>query len=158
MKSIESEHSMKKLKGVANTLFVPLAARIAVSKQFPEYFYDEKALDLDPIIPNDLRQGTSEYSNMASASRYYQMDKMVKAFMAKHVKANIIFLGAGLETAYFRLFDANDHAEMNFYEIDLPEAIEVRQELLGIGDREHLIAADVLNMLGWKISTFHCQP
>jgi O-methyltransferase involved in polyketide biosynthesis len=148
---------MKELKGVANTLFVPLAARIAVSKQFPEYFYDEKALDLDPIIPNDLRQGISEYSNMASASRYYQMDKMVKAFMAKHVKANIIFLGAGLETAYFRLFKASDHAELDFYEIDLPEAIKVRQELLGIGEREHLIAADVFKMT-WLEGIDHSLP
>lgn len=137
---------MKELKGVENTLFVPLAARIAVSKQFPEYFYDERALALDSNIPMELRQGTSEYSNMASASRYYQMDKMVSAFLAKHVKANIIFLGAGLETAYFRLFEANEHAEINFYEIDLPEAIEVRRELLGIGEREQLIAADVFKM------------
>ena len=30
---------MEPFKGVANTLFVPLVARIAVSKEFPSYFY-----------------------------------------------------------------------------------------------------------------------
>ena len=40
---------MKKFEGVANTLFVPLVARIAVSKEFPEYFKDEKALELEVL-------------------------------------------------------------------------------------------------------------
>lgn len=146
VKSTESERSMKKLKGVANTLFVPMAARIAVSKQFPECFYDEKALSLDPIIPIDLRRGTSEYSHLASASRYLQMDKMVKSFMVKNATSNVVFLGAGLETAYHRLFEPSKHGQINFFEIDLPEAIEVRRELLGIGEREHLIGADVFKM------------
>ena len=30
---------MEKLDGVANTLYVPLYARIYVSKKFPEYFF-----------------------------------------------------------------------------------------------------------------------
>ena len=38
---------MNKFEGVANTLFVPLVARIAVSKEFPEYFMDKKALELE---------------------------------------------------------------------------------------------------------------
>ena len=38
---------MSKLDGVADTLYLPLAARIYVSKRFPEYFYDEKALSLE---------------------------------------------------------------------------------------------------------------
>ena len=35
---------MNKFDGVANTLFVPLVARINISKKFPEYFMDEKGL------------------------------------------------------------------------------------------------------------------
>lgn len=38
---------MNKFDGVANTLFVPLVARINISKKFPEYFMDEKALELE---------------------------------------------------------------------------------------------------------------
>ena len=37
---------MEKLDGVANTLYVPLYARIYVSKKFPEYFYDKMALKI----------------------------------------------------------------------------------------------------------------
>lgn len=44
---------MNKFEGVANTLFVPLVARINISKKFPEYFYDEKALELEQYLPED---------------------------------------------------------------------------------------------------------
>ncbi len=37
----EEECVMRDLQGVADTLFIPLVARIYVSRRFPEYFYDE---------------------------------------------------------------------------------------------------------------------
>ena len=94
---------MQKFEGVANTLFVPLVARIAISKEFPEYFYDPKALELEQFLPDGVAKGASQYTNMASVSRYYNMDKMVTAFAQKHKVCNVVYLGAGLETAYDRL-------------------------------------------------------
>lgn len=57
---------MNKFEGVANTLFVPLVARINISKKFPEYFMDEKALELELYLPEGADKGSSEYSNMAT--------------------------------------------------------------------------------------------
>lgn len=34
---------MSKFEGVADTLYIPLTARIYVSEHFPEYFRDDKA-------------------------------------------------------------------------------------------------------------------
>ena len=76
---------MEKFAGVANTLFVPLAARIAVTKEFPGYFADQKALELEPFLTDDAAKGASQYSNMASAARYFNMDRMVTAFAEKYV-------------------------------------------------------------------------
>ena len=87
---------MKKFEGVANTLFVPLVARIAISKEFPEYFYDLKALELEPDLPQGADKGASQYSNMASVSRYYNMDKMVASFAGKYEACNVVYLGAGV--------------------------------------------------------------
>ena len=78
----------KKFEGVANTLFVPLVARIAISKEVPEYFKDEKALELEPYLPDDAAKGSSQYSNIASVARYYNMDRMVTAFAEKNVECN----------------------------------------------------------------------
>ena len=51
---------MNKFDGVANTLFVPLVARINISKKFPEYFMDEKALELEKYLPQGVDKGSSE--------------------------------------------------------------------------------------------------
>lgn len=77
---------MNKFDGVANTLFVPLVARINISKKFPEYFMDEKALELEKYLPQGADKGSSEYSNMASVARYYNMDKTVTAFAKSYAE------------------------------------------------------------------------
>ena len=38
-----------KFFGVSDTMFIPLAARIAISKRFPEYFYDEQSMQLENL-------------------------------------------------------------------------------------------------------------
>ena len=56
---------MHDLQGVADTLFIPLVARIHVSRRFPEYFYDEKALSLENFVPGDgIRKSSSEYMRL----------------------------------------------------------------------------------------------
>ena len=134
---------MSNLQGVANTLFIPLEARIFVSKKFPEYFYDEKALLLEPYIPNDsIRKKSSEYSFMASVARYNNTDSMTKAFLEKYKCCNVIYLGVGLETAYHRLH-GEDMQNVFFYKVDLPEVIDARRSMLGTGTNELLIGGDM---------------
>ena len=41
------------LNGVEDTLYIPLVGRIYVSKKFPDFFYDAKALSLEEYIPTD---------------------------------------------------------------------------------------------------------
>ena len=137
---------MKKFEGVANTLFVPLVARIAVSKEFPEYFYDEKALELEKSLPKNVSKGSSQYSNLASVARYYNMDEMVERFVHKNSISNIVYLGAGLETAYDRMQAKLEDQQVNWYEVDLPEVIEAREKVLGEHENETLIAGDMFKL------------
>lgn len=145
---------MKKFEGVANTLFVPLVARIAISKEFPEYFCDEKALELEKSLPKNVSKGSSQYSNLASVARYYNMDEMVERFVHKNSISNIVYLGAGLETAYDRMQTKLKDTKLNWYEVDLPEVIEAREKVLGEHENETLIAGDMFS-LTWisKIDT-----
>jgi O-methyltransferase involved in polyketide biosynthesis len=57
---------------------------------------------------------------MASVARYYNLDAMTKDFLAAHEKCNVVNLGAGLETAYFRLNSQNSV----FYETDMQGVID----------------------------------
>lgn len=137
---------MNKFDGIANTLYVPLVARINISKRFPEYFMDEKALELEQYLPQGADKGASEYSNMASVARYYNMDKTVTEFAKSFTESNIVYLGAGFETAYDRLNDKLEHRMVHWYETDLPEVIEARKKVFGQRKNETLIAGDMFKM------------
>ncbi|MDR2027816.1 MAG: class I SAM-dependent methyltransferase [Prevotellaceae bacterium] len=133
----------RKLQGVSDTLFIPLAARIFVSKKFPEYFFDEKALLLEKYIPDDsIQKRSSEYSLMASAARYRNLDSTVRAFIKKNGKSNIVYPGAGFETACYRI----NEPEATFYEVDLPDVVAARRMILGEQPNERLIAGDMFGM------------
>ena len=132
------------LSAVSKTLFIPLSARIFASKNFPEYFYDEKALSLEKIVQTNcesVQEKSSEYALMASAARYYNMDDIVRKFCAKYPKSNVFYLGAGLETACFRLKITNTY----FYEIDLPEVVELRRQVLSGCANDTLIGCDMFD-------------
>ena len=139
---------MKKFEGVANTTFVPLVARINISRKFPDLFYDKKALELEEYLPDDATKGAFEYSNLASVARYYNMDAMVISFIEKHTLCNVIYFGAGLESAYFRITEKLGTDKAMFYEIDLPEVIETRRKVFGENPDEKLIGGDMF-ALDW---------
>lgn len=131
------------LKGVEDTLYIPLTARIYASKKFPEFFYDKRALSLEECIPiNDIKENTTEYFHMASVCRQYTIDKKIKKFIEIHNLCNVVFLGAGLETAFSRV----GSTKANFYEIDLPNVIEVRKKVLGCAENETLFSGDMFTL------------
>ena len=81
---------MNEFNGVADTMLIPMAARIYASKHFPEYFYDGTALSLESKIPagafERIWKSSSQYTMLASVARYYNFDEMIKGFYDKHEK------------------------------------------------------------------------
>lgn len=131
------------LSGVEQTLYIPLAARIYASEKFPNFFYDHQALSLKPYLSIDkIKNNSNEYFYMASVCRQHSIDQKIKKFLQKQSRSNVVFLGAGLETAYHRL----NNSQANFYQLDLPKVIKIRKELLGSGKNEKLIAADMFSL------------
>ena len=103
-----NEGHKAKFAGVEDTIYIPLAGRIAVSKKFPEYFYDSKALELEEKIPQAAMQMKfKEYENLAAVARYFNLDRIVRQFIERTGSGNIINLGAGLETMYYRITAAS---------------------------------------------------
>lgn len=137
---------MTKLQGVEETLYIPLTARIEISKRFPDFFYDEKALSLESYIDNEnIKKNSSEYFYMASVCRYRIVDEIVNNFISKHNNCNVINLGIGLETMYYRLNNKN----AVFYEIDLPDVIDVREKIFERNKNEVLIKGNMFD-LSWS--------
>ena len=95
---------MSRFEGIADTLYIPLTARIYVSEHFPAYFRADKAVSLKSEMPyEEIASKSSEYFQMAGACRFYNTDQMIKAFIDQHEKCIIINIGCGLETSYFRI-------------------------------------------------------
>ncbi len=147
---------MSKFENVADTMYIPLTARIYVSEHFPEYFRDEKALSLKSEMPYDeIASKSSEYYQMAGACRFYNTDRMIRAFTARNEKCNVINIGCGLETSYFRINP--DPNRTVFYEMDLPEVIEVRRRVLEETENEILIPGDMFDF-AWAKDIDHSLP
>lgn len=141
----------EKLNNIEKTLYIPLLARIYVSKCFPSFFYDKKALELENYLTNiNIKNLNNEYYHMASVCRQQTIDKIIRNYIADNPIANIVFLGAGLETSYNRI----NNKTANFYQIDLPDVSEIRNNLLGTYSNEKIISGDMFD-LDWieKINT-----
>ena len=109
-----------------------------VSKRFPEYFFDPKSLELEAAIPGEsIQTGSNEYTMIASAARYHNLDEMARTYIAAHPTCNIVNVGCGLETMFWRV--GPDAPDVRFYEMDLPEVIETRRRILGAPERDELI-------------------
>ena len=124
------------LAGVPDTTYIPLVARIYVSKRFPDYFRDEQALALESQIPGEAIQANSgEYECMASVARSHVIDGKVSTFLAQHPSGNVVFLGGGLETTWGRVGAPTAHC----YQVDLPEVVEVRRRALDLVHQDDLV-------------------
>ncbi|WP_283171068.1 class I SAM-dependent methyltransferase [Curtanaerobium respiraculi] len=135
----------KVFEGVPDTTYIPLVARIYVSKRFPEYFCDKQALALEAHIPGGaIAANSGEYECMASVARSHVIDEMVRAFISRNPKGNVVFLGGGLETTWCRV--GNDTAHC--YQVDLPDIVAIRRRVLSQAANEELVEGDMFAM-GW---------
>jgi O-methyltransferase involved in polyketide biosynthesis len=99
-----------------------------------------------------LRQGygitnsTPQYDNTLAAQLGVTInsdvvDKAVKSFIQAHPKGSIINLGAGLDNRFFRL----DNGHITWYDIDVPDTIELRQTFFGSSERYKLISGNIFS-------------
>lgn len=131
------------LSAISETLYVPMAGRIYAHKYFPEIILDDKLDLIKKQIQKaiDIFKGQSEYTLLASAVRSKNIDEYIKAFLDKYPDGIVVNLGCGLETSFYRL----DNGLALWYEVDLPEVIELREDLLGKNERDISIAASIFN-------------
>jgi O-methyltransferase involved in polyketide biosynthesis len=130
------------LKGVSETLLIPLHYRVENSRNQANSFNDRIAEQFHDAIEYDWRK----FSNDSLLSRIMPtrtaiFDAQVKAFLEKYPNGLVVNLGAGLDTRFYRL----DNGTVEWVELDLPNVITLRQKLPEPGNERHrLIAASVL--------------
>lgn len=89
---------------------------------------------------------TPQYDNTLAAQLGVMLnpdiiDEAVKTFIQTHPKGTVINLGAGLDNRFFRL----DNGDITWYDVDVPDTIELRQTFFGSNERYKLISSNIFS-------------
>lgn len=131
------------LSGVPQTLLLPLFGRAESSKLNYSPLKDERAVQLVNTLNYDFAtlKKKSHVMMLWSMARAYQFDEAIKKYLHTHPYATIVNLGAGLETAFYRV----DNGLCQWVDLDLPEVIHIRKKLLPPPPRVRYVAKSVLD-------------
>ncbi len=134
---------MSDFNEIEDTLFVPMLGRIYASEKFPHILNDLYAIGLKGKLPKDIlkKDKQSQYTLLAGAIRSKNMDRYIRDFLNRNKNGVIVELGAGLETAFYR----NDNGRTIWYEVDLPNVIKYRKEILKENKRDCCIVSDAFS-------------
>lgn len=131
---------------VQETLIIPLFGRLVCSEHFPELFSDTEAKRICDSLDYDFAEKRRKMESAAGlfgalevAQRQYDLRCEVEEYLKEHPKAAVVNLGCGLDDTFRKC----DNGLCRGYNIDLPDVIRVRNELLPEGEREHNLACDL---------------
>jgi methyltransferase (TIGR00027 family) len=142
-----TETSPQDLSGVAKTLLITLYIRAMESQRPDALIKDERAEALVRQLDQEsLRKTTAltdDFSRVAVILKGREFDRFAQDFLARHPDAVVVHIGCGLDSRFERVAKRNSQAE--WYDLDLPEVIELRRKLIGDeGERYHLLDCSVL--------------
>ena len=136
---------------VQETLVIPLYGRKMCSTLYPRLFYDETAIRLMDEIDYDFtllekksKSLMQRFGFLEAAMRQNDLAWEVRDYLASHSDAAVVNLGCGLDNTG----RSCDNGRCKIYNLDFPDVIRVRDELLPAGEREENILCD-LNDTGW---------
>ena len=136
---------------VQETLVIPLYGRLICSEHFPDLFSDPEAERICASLDYDFEKKRRKMESPAGlfgalevAQRQYDLRCEVKDYLKEHPAASVVNLGCGLDDTFRRC----DNGICRGINIDLPDVIRVRDELLPAGERETNLAFD-LNDHAW---------
>lgn len=129
------------------TMFLPLLARARCEEKYPGLFRDPGAAAAAREL--HLSPGDPLYRMADSHAALYGLRQdmlvwSVRRYLKEYPEAVIVNLGCGLDTS----FEKADNGRCRWVELDLPEAAELRRQLLPPGERERILACHAAD-LSW---------
>jgi O-methyltransferase involved in polyketide biosynthesis len=87
-------------------------------------------------------EGTmNEITRYAWIARSLHIDRTIRHFLLKHPKAAIVNIGCGLDMTFTRI----DNGTLTWYDLDLPDVINLRRNFIQETDRSSCIACSFLD-------------
>ena len=136
---------------VQETLIIPLYARKMCSELYLSLYRDETARRLVSAVDYDFstleqksRSLMQRFGFLEVAMRQNDLAYEVRDYLKTHPTAAVVNLGCGLDSTGRTC----DNGSRRIYNLDFPDVIAVRNELLPAGEREENIPCD-LNDPSW---------
>lgn len=136
---------------VQETLIIPLFGRMVCSEHFPELFSDPEAKRICGSLDYDFSDKRKKmespfglFGALEVAQRQYDLRCEAESYLKTHPGAAVVNLGCGLDDTFSKV----DNGTCKGYNIDFPDVIKIRNELLPAKEREENIACD-LNDHSW---------
>ena len=112
---------------VAETLLIPLYMRAKESRRNNPILYDKAAEWLADSLEYDYSQfDGAKLSEVGCVVRGWYFDCAVRRFIKAHSHPVVVNVGCGLDTRFQRI----GSQKAVFYDLDLPEVIALRRELI----------------------------
>ena len=115
---------------------------------------DKKSQEILAQIDYDFSQlkvpiGTS----LTVCIRARKIDETVQAFLASHPGSGVVYLGCGLDSRCTRI----KHEDVEWYDLDMPEVIELRRNFFEESSEYHMIPCSVTDLI-WTESIADKNP
>lgn len=133
-----------KLGDVQTTALIPVAVKANESMRKNARVYDDVAVQVVRTLGLDTKPYDKFMSHEGVIARTVMLDRMVKDFIAGTPDAVIVNLGAGFDNRFSRV----DNGRIRWFDVDLPDSIELRKKVFKERDRVTMIAGSVLDD-GW---------
>ncbi len=130
------------IQGVPETMLQTLFARAAHSQKKTHKFYDEKAIEIVKQLDYDFSMAKKDAAMSSGViARTILLDQMVRDFLKRHPDATVVNIACGLDTRIYRL----DNGQVRWYNLDLPEVIDIRRRFLNEQGRISMIAKSAMD-------------
>ena len=139
---MNNEKIKPKLNGTAETMLQCFYARAMHSKNPKNKFHDAKAEELIDRLDYDFSNAKKDTAMSGGiVARSVVFDELVSEFISKYPDCTVVNIACGLDTRAYRM----DNGRLTWYNLDLPETIEVRDSIYQEKGRISTIACSVLD-------------
>lgn len=138
--SQESEPIRVNISGVPETMLWGLYNRAVEARRKDTHFNDPMAVQIADQIAYDYARSFGK-PEAGQVMRAMTIDSVLKGWCEAHPTGQVIALGEGLETQFYRV----DNGKIRWLSLDLPEVMAIRAQFLPDTDRYRNFACSALD-------------
>jgi O-methyltransferase involved in polyketide biosynthesis len=132
------------LGSVQETLLLPLWGRAVETQKKNPRLIDQKAVSIINDLSYDfvsMAKDIPKITQLSWVARCLFFDNRTKAFLQNQPDGTVVNIGCGFDTT----FDRIDNSRVHWFDLDLPDVIDLRKKYIPESDRRKTIAKSVLD-------------